>query len=80
MKTIKWFILATSIIALISCNSNIGPIIDDASIDNLIFGNETISDTTKNDNTNQNDTTGGGMGATIIDWGDGGTDDITMTP
>lgn len=53
---------------------------EDTSIESPIFEGDTRGDTTSNDNTDQNDTTDGGMGATITDWGDGGTDDITMTP
>ena len=80
MRIIKLFILASSMIALISCSSSSDPLMEDSTIDNPLFDNGSRSDTTKNNNTSENDTTGGGMGAYITDWGDGGTEDITMTP
>ena len=69
MKTIKWFILATSIIALLSCSTNYTPSLDD----DPTFDVDTRSDTTKTDTTNTD-----GVGGTITDWDDGGKADITM--
>ena len=80
MRKIKQYILATSMIALLSCSSNSEFTMENSSIDNPILDNGTKTDTTKNDNINKSDTIGGGMGATITDYDDGGTDDITMTP
>ena len=79
MKTLKWFILASSMIALISCSNIDGPVIDITQNDSPVLDNGT-SDTRNNTNTNQNDSTGGGKDTNIVDWIDGGTEYITLTP
>ena len=57
MKTFKWFILATSTVALLSCSTNYAPSIDDdSSLDSQTRGSET----------SQNDSTDGGVNATIM--------------
>ena len=59
MKTFKWFILATSTVALLSCSTNYAPSIDDdSSLDSQTRGSET----------SQNDSTDGGVSATKTDW------------
>ena len=59
MKTFKWFILATSTVALLSCSTNYAPSIeDDSSLDIQTRGSET----------SQNDSTDGGVSATFDDW------------
>lgn len=68
MKTIKWFILATSIVALLSCSTNYAPSLDDEPT----FDGDTRSDTTAT----KTDTTG--VSGIITDWDDGGKADITM--
>lgn len=59
MKTFKWFILATSTVALLSCSTNYAPSIeDDSSLDIQTRGSET----------SQNDSTDVGVSATKTDW------------
>lgn len=56
MEIFNWFILATSIVALLSCNTNYAPTIEDAPL----FDSPTRGETTQNDSSE-----GGGLGTTI---------------
>ena len=68
MNKLKLFILATSIVAFLSCSSNHTPVLDD----DATFDGNTRSDNTQNDTTKNN-----GTGTDISDWENGGVEDIT---
>lgn len=73
MNKNKLFILIITTFAFLSCNNNNVPLIEDESYDETTtFEGSTRSDTTSNNNSDDK----GKASGEIIDWEDGGTEDI----
>ena len=71
MKTIKWILFATMVVALFSCSSTYPETLDEAS---------TLESQTRSQDSH-NDSTNGGVNATIKDWVTESADiTVTETP